>query len=137
MLDTLILTPTADAMATAASWLSAICLREEISSPQFMRVNLVLEEVLTNVLQYSFCSMPVNDAAYVHLQLAREDGHLVLRVTDNGTAFDPTAVELANKADDVDSAEPGGHGIRLMRHYTQRMAYRRLHGTNELMLVLT
>ncbi|MFY0478458.1 ATP-binding protein [Achromobacter marplatensis] len=136
MLDTLMLTPTADAVATATAWLSAICQRDGFPPARSITVGLVLEEALTNVLQYSFSSLPADDAAYVRLQLTQEDEKVTLRVTDNGIAFDPTAVQLANRAGDLDSAEPGGHGIRLMRHYTRRMQYRRLGGVNELELVL-
>lgn len=128
------LVPSDDALADAVTWLSGLCLRDRWPVPDSLAATLVLEEALTNILKYGLASSSSNPAGFMRLRFARGGGVAALRIIDNGPPFDPLAAQPSPHALSLDQARPGGQGLRLMRHYTRAMRYRRRHGQNELTL---
>jgi anti-sigma regulatory factor (Ser/Thr protein kinase) len=57
-----------------------------------------------------------------------------LTVADDGPPFDPLAVAPPKQALRLEDVVSGGQGIHLIRHFTDRLAYRREDGRNVLTL---
>ena len=92
-------------------------------------VNLTLDELLTNYVQYSLnrVSRPRIDVCLRCLPTK-----LVLTVVDAGPPFDPTAQE-GELPDWREPARPaGGVGLHLVRSYADRIEYRSVGGSNHL-----
>lgn len=124
-------------LGQALSWLDTIATDGAWDAHSRHVLLLILDEVLSNALRHAFPAQPA-DAPPPAIELAcRYDSHHIrLDIADNGIAFDPTAAELPDLPTDVASARIGGHGIRLMRHYLDRIDYRRDHDWNRLALTL-
>ncbi len=98
-----------------------------LSDELLMNLNLVMEEMVSNVIFYAY---PEGTSAEIEL-LAESDGkELTFVLSDQGEAFDPTAKEDADV--DVDPAERdlGGMGIFIVKNIMNRVTYQRLEGKN-------
>ena len=92
-----------------------------------MNLNLVMEEMVTNVIFYAY---PQDEEADIEL-LAKSDGkELTFVLSDQGKEFDPTAKEDANP--DVNPMERGigGMGIYIVKNIMNEVTYQRLDGKN-------
>jgi serine/threonine-protein kinase RsbW len=137
-LDTLQLVPDDHAVALAMQWLEAIAEREDWPPKVSFGLVLSLDEALTNVVSYAFTAGTADgNAPAVTLTLRREGSDLQLEIVDNGQPYDPTLVTPPPIATDLDEAEIGGHGVRLIRHYIKGLAYRHEQGQNHLALIAT
>lgn len=74
-------------------------------------------------------------APRVRLRLVQQDARITLSIEDNGTAFDPTAAAPRSLDTKIETAQIGGHGLRLMMHYLEDLRYERRDGWNRLELV--
>ena len=92
-------------------------------------VQLVLEEVMTNVIRHS---TPRHQALTLEVELEMEPGAVRLRVEDDGSAFDPTAA--SEKAEEAmpPGRGSGGYGLRIVRRTAVRLDYRRFKELNVL-----
>ena len=99
-----------------------------------MNLNLVMEEMVTNVIFYAY---PDGMTADIEL-LAESDGkELTFVLSDKGVAFDPTAKEDTDL--DVNPAERdlGGMGIYIVKNIMNQVSYQRLEGKNLLTMKKT
>ena len=92
------------------------------------RVNLVAEEALANVINYSH---PQDATERISLALKPLADGLMLTLTDAGQEFNP--LQEAPEADITSGAEErpvGGLGIYLIRQYAEALEYERLDNHN-------
>jgi len=118
------------------SWLGDLA--EQEGWPQAMRFGLELsvEEALTNVISYGFSG--VTHAPDIRVEVHRmPEGRVAVELIDNGLAFDPTTLAEPKAVDSIEEARIGGHGVQLMRHFLESLAYRREEGENRLTMVAT
>jgi len=85
-------------------------------------VNLVLEEILTNIVKYGFDDDEVHDLD-VRLLVGAEE--ISIEFEDSGREFDPLSVSPPPPDESFLDMEPGGRGIHLVRHMSNSMKYRR------------
>jgi anti-sigma regulatory factor (Ser/Thr protein kinase) len=134
MPDTLELTPDDQAVTQALQWLERIAEREGWPAKTAFGLTLSLDEALTNIVSYAFDPPPGKPS--IVLDYRRDGPRLLLELRDNGRPYDPTSVESAPLAQSLDEFDLGGHGVRLMRHYLQDLAYRRDDGWNCLTMTM-
>ena len=92
-----------------------------------MNLNLVMEEMVTNVIFYAY---PQGDVADIEL-LAKSDGkELTFVLSDQGKEFDPTAKEDADLDVNPADRELGGMGIFIVKNIMNKVTYQRLEGKN-------
>ncbi|GAA5237053.1 ATP-binding protein [Verticiella sediminum] len=133
--DSIDLDPTATAVGTAIAWLETLAERDRWPARVAMGLTLSVDEALTNVVAYAFGQRDADSAPpRVRLSYVRLPAALRVTITDNGIAFDPTAVAPPTAMTSVEQANIGGHGVQLMRHYLSRIAYARQDGENRLTL---
>lgn len=96
------------------------------------RLNLMLEELITNSVNYSLKAV---SGPELELCLSLEDTFVVARLEDNGPAFDPFSE--APEADTTSSLEDrpiGGLGIFLTKKFADEYAYERIDERNRVTL---
>lgn len=96
--------------------------------------SLVLEEVTTNVIKYSYEDTKDHE---ILLQAHLDKGCLVLSFTDDGREFDPRRAASPDFEKPLEERPIGGLGIHLLRNLAERMDYRRLEGKNTLTVYLS
>ena len=90
-----------------------------------MNLNLVMEEMVTNVIFYAY---PQDEEADIEL-LAKSDGkELTFVLSDQGKEFDPTAKEDADLDVNPAERELGGMGIFIVKNIMNKVTYQRLEG---------
>ena len=96
------------------------------------QVNLVLEEVAINVINYG------HDGGLheIEIALTSELDALTIEVIDDGRAFDPTEdAKVPDVTLPMEERPVGGLGVYLVRTMMDEMRYRREEGRNHLTLV--
>ena len=135
--DTLSLRPEDDPIGRAMQWLEGIADREDWAPKARFGLTLSVDEALTNIVAYAFTPAAAGAGEPVIKLACADDGReLKVVIADNGHAFDPTSLEIADTALTLDETEVGGHGLRLMRHYLKSFHYQRDGAWNRLTLVL-
>lgn len=119
----------------ALSWLENIAQQAGWPPRTLFKLNLCLDETLTNITLYGYQDAAPGIEPQVRLRLQEENGRITLRVLDNGVAFDPTAQRPRDLDTSLDDAKIGGHGLRLMLHYLEDIHYERRNGWNQLELI--
>ena len=92
-----------------------------------MNLNLVMEEMVTNVIFYAY---PEGDVEDIEL-LAKSDGkELTFVLSDQGKEFDPTAKEDTDLDVNPADRDLGGMGIFIVKNIMNKVTYQRLEGKN-------
>lgn len=131
--DELCLTAEIEELGRATAWIEDLAMRDGWPERPLFKLQLGLEEALANVINHGF---PVGLQANPSIRLSyRYSAEMIwLAVSDNGVAFDPSSSDLAPLATSVETASPGGHGIRLMRHLLDEFSYCQIDGDNRLIM---
>jgi anti-sigma regulatory factor (Ser/Thr protein kinase) len=120
-----------EAVGKAQQELEEFLLGRAVDPGAVFPVVLALEEVVTNVIKYSY-----DDAGAHRILIDARVGaeEIVLRVVDDGREFDPLSAPPPDFTKPVEERPIGGLGVHLLRAYTRRIDYGRLGGKNELTL---
>ena len=92
------------------------------------KMEVALEEAVVNIVNYS-------QATEIELKIKNEELKIILILSDNGVAFDPTAQTPKEPVQGVADRQIGGLGISLIRQIADEMRYRRIDETNELTII--
>ncbi|WP_276807888.1 ATP-binding protein [Castellaniella defragrans] len=134
--DSLDLPADLSAVPRALQWIEALAERRGWTPRATFGLSLSLDEALTNVVSYAFDPPLTEDAPAIRVDCRTDGARIELELRDNGRAYDPTAGDPPPLVACLDEAGVGGHGVRLMRHYLDTLAYRRQDGWNCLTLVM-
>lgn len=120
-------------------WVEALAAHYSVPASTQFAIQLCLEEALSNIVRHGYrgqANQPITVACAVERASpgARE---LVFTIEDRASHFDPFALSQAAPAPapaTLADFEPGGQGIRLIRKFAGRYAYRQLPNGNRLTL---
>ncbi len=106
------------------------------SQQTVFRVNLVLEELSINVLQYG--GDAPGTAPGMNIEVDSQEGVSNIEVSDDGRPFDPlTQAPNPPVVTSQDQPAPvGGMGIHLVRNMVENLAYRHDRGRNRLTMTV-
>ncbi len=106
--------------------------RQNWSPELVFRVQLAIEEVVLNVMDYGY-----DEGAHeFELILTSEADTLTIEVVDDGRPFDPlNDVPTPDLEATVEERKVGGLGIHLVRTMMDQVNYRREQGRNHLTLI--
>lgn len=152
-LASLRLHPGPTTVQSAIEWFEGLAAAQPWPPRVVFALTLCLDEALTNIVSYGFhdheplpagpeanphpLSHGVSDEGpFIDLELRADDHSISLVLTDNSVPFDPTAIVPGELAASLDEAMPGGHGVRLMRHYLQELHYKRTGSLNRLEMIV-
>ncbi len=95
-------------------------------------VNLVLEELLTNIVKYSY-----NDSDHhtIRVELFSTSDKLHMRIEDDGMAFNCLLTEPPELGDSLMDCKEGGLGIYLVKQSVEKISYSRKENVNILEVV--
>ncbi len=92
-----------------------------------MNLNLVMEEMVSNVIFYAY---PDGKTADIELIAESKGKELTFVISDNGKEFDPTLKEDADPDVNPIDREIGGMGIYIVKNIMNEVTYQRLEGKN-------
>jgi len=98
------------------------CQEHSLDNDVAFDLNLALEELFTNSVHHGGCE-GMADAVHIRLECAR-DGVRV-EFCDRGLAFDPVSAPGPDLESPLETREPGGLGIHLVRKLMSDLRYRR------------
>ena len=93
-----------------------------------LQVNLVVEEIFANIVNYSKTEFITVNAEYVN-------STLTLEFIDNGVEFNPLLKEDPSMPNTIEEAEIGGFGIFLTKKMADKIDYHYINGENHLRIL--
>ena len=103
------------------------CADLALTQSEILQVNLVVEELVTNVIVHGFRAQA---HGWLRLRVRHEADHLTVELCDNAPAFNPFRVPPPQFTPSVEEREIGGLGIHFVRVLTDGWSYRREAGQN-------
>lgn len=104
-----------------------------LSRELFYQLNLVAEEVVSNIILYGYKENDIEDSILIEVELQR--GKFTIRTTDRGIEFNPLSVpppdDLTKPAAERDV---GGLGVYLVRQLMDKVKYVRKDDSNVLVI---
>jgi serine/threonine-protein kinase RsbW len=129
-MDTLRLPATMESLDMLRTFVLQCASRCGVRLHKLPDIDLVLEELLTNVFHYAY---PPDEAGDIEVKCFMEaPARFCLIIQDWGRAFDPLAREIPCVSADVCERPVGGLGIYLVRHKADGVCYQRLDDRNVL-----
>ncbi|MBW7920584.1 MAG: ATP-binding protein [Rubellimicrobium sp.] len=122
------LAPDLAALGDLADGVAAFGERHRIAPGDVMRLNLVLDELFTNTVDYG--AQP--QGATIDITLCRSPGLTQVRIEDRGTAFDPLDIPPPDLDSSLEDRPVGGLGLHFLRTFMSDPAYRHEDGVNRL-----
>lgn len=98
-----------------------------LNAPLVMKLNLALEEAVTNVILYAYPKVP---GKKIIVSVTLKGNDLIFTVTDTGVPFDPTLTENPDLNLSAEDRPIGGLGIFLIRQIMNEVTYSRIHDIN-------
>lgn len=114
-----------------ADAVDAFCADHAIPPPLAVNLNLVLDEILTNIISYGFKDDERHD---IEVDMRLEAGTLAVDVIDDGAAFDPLKMPPPDLHAALEDRPIGGLGIHLVKSLMDSVEYRRDGDRNRLSL---
>jgi len=85
-------------------------------------INLAIEELFANVVNYGY---PHDGTHWVDVRISIEDGHVAIRIVDDGVPFNPVVKGVPDTGCPVEKRRVGGLGIHLCRNLMDDITYER------------
>jgi sigma-B regulation protein RsbU (phosphoserine phosphatase) len=107
--------------------------RYDIPADMVFQINLVLDEILTNVISYGF---PTGKLSEIEIDMFLDDARVVFRILDFGSSFNPLAQATEpDLAANLEDRRIGGLGIHFIKTFMDEADYWRQGDKNCLLLV--
>lgn len=116
-----------DELARVEAFVEDIASELGLSMEMQMNLNLVLEEMVSNIIFYAY---PKGTSASIELMAESDGRELTFVLSDQGKAFDPTLKEDADTSVNPADRELGGMGIFIVKNIMNKVTYQRLDGKN-------
>lgn len=127
-MKTLTLTPTMDAMAPATAFFESALEEAGVSMKVIAQVNIAVDEIFSNIARCSGATTAKLDCDLTETQV-------LLRFTDNGVPYDPTAKPDPDITLSAEERPIGGLGIFMVKKSMDEVRYEHKDGCNVLTLV--
>jgi len=113
-------------------FLSEFCAGEKLPGDLVPDLELILEELATNVMKYGGLE---NGADCCRIELIRHSEQVEIRFSDSGTPFNPLSRAEVDTSLPIEERPIGGLGIHFIKHLTDSQHYEFRDGRNILTLV--
>lgn len=105
--------------------------RNGVPAKKIFQLNLVLDELITNIVSYGFDGQGGSE---IRLSVELRNGTIDAELVDNGKAFNPAEAALPELGEGIEDRQIGGLGLKFVRTYMDGLEYRREGGFNRLRL---
>ncbi len=114
-------------------YIDSLALEWKMDQKLVININLVLEEVLTNIIFYGYADKQQHQ---ILLFFSKQDGRLEIRVEDDARPFNPLETDIPEDFDKpLEKRKIGGLGIHLMKNLMDNFSYKRENNKNILILI--
>ncbi|HPB30009.1 MAG TPA: ATP-binding protein [Candidatus Sumerlaeota bacterium] len=110
---------------------SAFIVSRGLDAETVFKVNLALEEVVTNVMNYAYGRDVRKE---LDVLISHEPGELTIEVVDSGPPFNPLERPEPDLTLPIEKRPIGGLGIHLVRSIMNGLDYHRTHDKNHLIM---
>jgi len=111
-----------------AQFVDEICEELGLDMELQMNLNLVLEEMVSNIIFYAY---PEGVDASIELAVESDGKEVTFLLSDQGREFDPTLKDDADvDVNPIDREGLGGMGIFIVKNIMNEVTYQRLEGKN-------
>jgi len=100
---------------------------QRLSDEEVMSINLVLDEVVTNIIDYGFEDTARHE---IRVTMGVEGRTLSIEIEDDARAFDPLAAPPPDLTLPLEERPVGGLGIHIVRTVMDHVEYQRRDGHN-------
>ena len=97
------------------------------------QIQLALDELLSNIVKYAYAD---RGTGVIDLTYEIVGGECRVSITDDGAPYDPMSAPAADTTSPLESRDPGGLGVFLVRQLMDRVEYARKDGRNCLLLAV-
>lgn len=118
-------------LTRVAEFMEAVCDELQLDMHVSMKLQLAMEEMVTNVIFYAY---PEGTSADITLSAESDEHVLTFVLSDTGKPFDPTAKEDADIISNPMDREQGGMGILIVKNIMNEVTYQRLGDENRLIM---
>jgi anti-sigma regulatory factor (Ser/Thr protein kinase) len=122
-----------DELETLSNWLNQLSDELQLSARSVFRLELVLAEAVTNIIQYAYEGEAEHD---ITISLYCINRTIHINVRDDGQPFDPLQQPEVVLPTSLEEATVGGLGIHLIRSYVDACNYQRDSNQNLLTIVI-
>jgi anti-sigma regulatory factor (Ser/Thr protein kinase) len=122
---TLVIPLTAEEFRHASTWLAEVAHQHELPDEIIELLDLCLNEALANVLSHggpASTTVPIT-LSFQHQIVDQSERLAVVCIEDSGSAFDPTTAGAKPRPHSLSTAEPGGHGLVIIRAFSDQLSY--------------
>ena len=106
--------------------------RCDIPMPVSLKVNMVFDELLANVISYAFSD---EGAHNIDISISFDKGQLAISITDDGVPFNPFTREDPDTSLSLEDRDIGGLGIHLVKNAMDETLYQRRNNKNTVTLI--
>ena len=99
----------------------------DCTKQKFKEVNLVLEELFTNVVNHGFNDKHEHE---IDLTLSCDDKSMKIRMEDDGKPFDLTVAPKPDTQCAIEKRFVGGLGVHFIKYFVDECRYQRKQGKN-------
>lgn len=100
-----------------------------ISRPILRKLQVVLDELLSNVVRYGCVHLP--EHTQIEVRLLRQGHRLLIQLRDPGQPFDPFEAPEPDLSLDLEDRPIGGLGVHMVRKIVSSYRYRRVDDWNQ------
>ena len=100
-----------------------------ISRPILRKLQVVLDELLSNVVRYGCVHLP--EHTQIEVRLLRQGHRLLIQLRDPGKPFDPFEAPEPDLSLDLEDRPIGGLGVHMVRKIVSSYRYRRVDDWNQ------
>jgi anti-sigma regulatory factor (Ser/Thr protein kinase) len=114
----------AEEIRSASEWLGKVCTEHDVPAEQLYRLDLCLNEVLTNILDHGeeqALSEPIE--LRFSIDNSPEARRAAIVVSDAGAPFDPITAPAPARPNNLAEAVPGGLGLLMVRSLSDELHY--------------
>jgi anti-sigma regulatory factor (Ser/Thr protein kinase) len=124
----------AGAISRVEAFIAAFAAQYGLSNDDRARALIVVEELITNLLNYGYrgCAQP----GAAEVTLAVDEGRLTIELIDDGGEFDPFTCPGPDFNQPLEARLPGGLGLQIVRLLAERKDYSRVNDRNVTRLTL-
>lgn len=106
------------------------CSDQRVPEDAAFHLNLVLDELVTNIVSYAY--EPAAGTREIEVRLARKASGIAVEVVDDGRPFDPLSAPEPDLSASVEDRPIGGLGVHFLRRLMDDVRYHRRDGHNHL-----
>ena len=107
--------------------MEALCEKKELLSTKLFTIQLIIEELVTNIVKYGRQTGTENS---IEIEIHTENGKIVLIISDDTDIFNPLMAEEPDTTLSAEERNIGGLGLFLVRKKVQSLSYENTNGLN-------